>query len=426
MKFYSFLISAAFLLALSSVVIIGCKYDVAEPLWDKPAAGGITVTITSIEPVQAVPGVNTITIHGSGFTGAADTSVVHNVATGRDTAIVYNGVTFNGVKAEIMECSSTSIKVRRPNLTGDSITVNIATSIALVEAKSSIYKIDPVMERYGAFLDNFQVDAVVVDSAENVYVIADAAAPCRVFQVTPGGHTQVGTTLRAPMDAKIGPDGRLYYVGNNTSGFRDIDVVNLQTGIASLWYHHASVYFTCFDFDANGFIYAGSNRTRSLLKINTTHSAISSAADYTQDSILAVRVYNGYVYSVVQRFPALTVSRSLIADTSAAVGAKELVLDLTQVGMSLRNIVKSLAFSADGSKMYIGVAGTNSILIATDAMNIPISSDRVDILYKGILPTYCKHFCIGDRMYMLSGNTSPAVPWDLYRVDVGTSGSPHY
>jgi hypothetical protein len=424
MKVYSFLVIMAFSLAVSLVVLIGCKYDVTEPMWDKPAATSTTVTITSIEPAQATPGWNTITIHGSDFTGAVDTSVI--VASGIKTAIVYNGVTFNNVKAEVIECSSTSIKVRRPNLTGDSITVNVATTKALIEAKSSLYKIDPVKERYGSFLDNFQLDAIVVDNAENIYVIAeDPLSPFSILKVTQGAHLKIGNALRPPMDAKIGPDGRLYYVGNNTAGYRDIDAVNLQTGIATLWYHCTSQYLTCFDFDANGFIYAGSTRTKDLVKINPNHSNVANTTLYASDSILSVRVFNGYVYAVAQNFPHLAIYRNSIADTNI-VGPKELVLDLTQIGFNLRNIVKSLSFSADGSKMYIGTASSNAILIATDAMNLPITPDRVDILYKGILPSYCKHFCFGNMLYMISGSTSPAAAWDVYRVDVGTSGAPHY
>jgi hypothetical protein len=106
-------------------------------------------------------------------------------------------------------------------------------------------------------------------------------------------------------------------------------------------------------------------------------------------------------------------------------GNQELVIDLTQ-GIFGSRLIKAFSFSADGSKMYIGTNSPDPILIATDAMNIPITSDRVDILYKNILPPYCKQFCFGNMLYMISGNAVPAVNWTLYQVDVGTTGAPYY
>jgi hypothetical protein len=419
MKVYSFLIITAFLLAVSLVVLIGCKYDVAQPQYDKPAAASTTVTITSIEPAQeALPGVNTITIHGGDFTGAIDTS------------IAYNGVTFNNVRAEIIECTSTFIKLRRPNLTGDSITVNVATTKALLEAKFGLYKIDPVKAQYGSFVANVPLSTITVDNAGNLYVVETTTR--YIWKVTPGGQkTQVGgatfALTRAPSDVKIGPDGKLYYLNSvfpNTKEIRMVDL-NLPTGVDSLWCTLNPVKnVICGDFDANGYFYTGGRRS-GIVVIRPDRSQRADGY-YATDTISNVRVFNGYVY-IADR---TAIWRHSISDTSK-VGAPEQVLDLTQ-GIFASRLIKTFSFSGDGSKMYIGTDSPDPILIATDAMTIPITSDRVDILYKGILPSYCKQFCFGNmppnnsKLYMISGNTTPAVNWTVYQVDVGTTGAPYY
>jgi hypothetical protein len=425
MKVYSFLIITTFLLAVSLVVLIGCKYDVAEPMWDKSAATSTAVTITSIEPTQeALPGVNTITIHGSGFTGAIDTSVIHNVATGKDTSIAYNGVRFNNVNAEVIEFSSTSIKVRRPNLSGDSITVNVAATQALLEVKSGLYKIDPVKTQYGSFVANVPLSTVTVDNAGNLYVVETTTR--YLWKIASDGQkTQVGgatfALTRVPSDVKMGPDNKLYYLNNgfpNTKEIRMVDL-NLPTGVDSLWCTLNPVKnVICGDFDANGYFYTGGRRS-GIVVIRPDRSQRADGY-YATDTISNVRVFNGYVY-IADR---TAIWRHSISDTSK-VGAPEQVLDLTQ-GIFASRLVKTFSFSADGSKMYIGTDSPDPILIATDAMNIPITPDRVDILYKGILPSYCKQFCFGNMLYMISGNVSPAVAWTVYQVDVGTTGAPYY
>jgi WD40 repeat protein len=408
MKVYNFLIFTTFLLVVSLVVLIGCKYDVAQPSYDKPVAAHTTVTITSIDPPrEALPGANNITIYGGDFTGAIDTS------------IAYNGVFFNNVNADVIECSSTSIKVRRPNLTGDSITVNVATTKALIEAKSGLYKIDPVKERYGSFFDNFQLNTVTIDNTENLFVIK-GVTPFTVYKITPAGvKTVVGIAARAPLDAKIGPDGNLYYMGNGISGAKAVGMINMQTATDSLWYN-GTKYLACFDFDNNGYIYAGGSKTN-LLVIRPNKSVRQETSLYATDTIFAIRVFgtnpqNLYVAAGTATGHAIWVSS--LADTGN-VGGKTLFLDLSTTAYAY-NPIRSISFSADGSKLYLGFDSPDPILV------VDVATKNSDILYKGIIPNYCKHFCFGNKLYMISGKASPAVNWDVYRVDVGTTGAPYY
>jgi len=421
MKVYSFLIITAFLLAISLVVIIGCKYDVAEPQWYKPATSSTEVTITSIDPPQeAAPGVNIITIYGSGFDSAIDTSIVHNVSTNKDSTIIYQGINFDNVTADVIKITSTSISMHRPDIVSNSCIVKVLSSKALVKATIGPYKIDLVKSKSNAFLDNFPLGTVTIDANGNLYVIK-GVAPCTIFKVAPNGNkTAIGKATYLPTDAKISPQGNFYYL--NSQFQKRIYMIDMNGSTDST---KDSLRFTSLininygDFDDNGYFYAGGNMS-GMVVLRPDGSQRLESNYYSSDKILGIRVFNKYVYVAAGN----KIYRHSISDTSM-VGSQELVLDLAN-GIFSSRLIKTFSFSADGSKMYIGTDSTDPILIATDAMNIPITPDRVDILYKNILPANCKNFYFGKKLYMISGITQPAANWTLYQVDVGTTGAPYY
>jgi len=113
--------AASVALAASLAIVTGCKYDVADPMWDQPYTPPATPLISLIQPSSAPAGVNTITITGLHLDGVPDT----------------NGVYFNVTPAEVVSKSATSITVRRPNLVVDSCTVKIVSDSALVVTKKS-------------------------------------------------------------------------------------------------------------------------------------------------------------------------------------------------------------------------------------------------------------------------------------------------
>jgi hypothetical protein len=421
-----FFVRMIVLTALMLAILSGCKYDVAEPMWDNSPAASTEVAITNIDPAQATPGVNVITINGTGFAGALDTTVVHLL--NGDVTNIYRGVYFDNVAANIIECTPTTIKVLRPNLSGDTIRIKIVSDKALTVVKFGPYKIDAVVEPFGSFVANVPLSTVTVDNAGNLYVVETTTR--YLWKVAPDGQkttvmTRVGgdTALvltQAPSDLKISPDGRLFYLQSVFPRTKEIHMVDLNTPTVkdSLWYSFAPVKnVICGDFDANGYLYTAGRR--SGIQVIRPNRTKRDDGYYATDTVTSMRVFNGYVYAATRT----AIYRHSISDTSK-VGTPELVLDLTQ-GVSASRPIKALSFSADGSKMYIGTDSQYPILVA-DATSIPIPPGNVDILYQGILSPYCKQFCFGNYLYMISGNVAPAVNWILYKVDVGTTGAPYY
>ncbi len=452
MKSYRIYAMAFFIVASLMTVIVGCKYDVAEPQWYSPPPNSVIVTITGITPVQATAGVNYITILGTNLAGALDSTSVTkyyyyidslNV---RDSVLitnntfVHNGVYFNGMQATVVEASSSAIKVLRPDIVSDSCIIKIASNKSLALAKFSPYKITAIKEPYGSFTTNVPLSTLTLDKYGNLYVIEAVTTVVsssvsnflyNLWKISPsGGKTLLGylagetpqTQLTKPItlsDAKISPDGKLYYLQGAFPNSKDVHMIDLNspTLYDSLLLKQISPKISYGDFDANGYFYTGGSK--SGIVVIRPNRSIRMDGFYPQDTILSIRVFNNYVYVATRT----AFWRHSISDTSK-IGTQELVLDCTHTALASLPI-SGFSFSADGTMMYIGTNSQYPILIA-DATSFPISPNSVDFIYKGILPTYCRQICFGDNIYYISGNTTPAVNWLVYKVDVGTTGAPYY
>jgi hypothetical protein len=440
MKAYSFYALIFLFLASLITLLIGCEYDVTEPLWDKPPATTAIAVIDSIVPAQAAAGVNIITIYGKNLTGSLDSTFLHTFA-GRDTAIVYNGVYFDKSPATIVAASSTSIKVRRPNMTSDSIVVQVTPNLAYMGAKTSPYKIDPVIEKTGKFLTNVELSVIAVDNTENYYVLEKFSGISRtpLYKVTPSGKTLVDT-LKAltisPADAKISPlDGLLYMTGQSPlKPFNIIRRVNLATGsVENSWKTGVTTRgVTFFDFDANGNIYAGGYYipgqggagTSSGLVVVTPAGVLTITSYYatTNDVIQAICVYQGYVYVAYKTGAAPVKIARHTVDAGGNVGAPDVILDLSTTGSAFSSkIIRQISFASDGT-MYLGTNSTlpDPMLVVTPIGVIP---QEVDYFYKNIIPICGKYSACwgtGTILYVIVGNGG-SVEYDIYKIDMGVT-----
>lgn len=394
MKAYRFITVAALFIAAAMAFMTGCEYDVAQPLWYQDYTEPPSPQITKIEPdTVAKPGVNTITILGENF------------ATGAGTNIVY----FGTATADIFESSVTSIKVYRPNLATDTCTVKVVSSTALVAAKyPKTYRIDPVEEEYGGFLDGLPLSVAAVDQAENLYVVESGSRNIQKVSAS-GEKTVLGQATRAPTDASIGPDGRLYLPGNN----RAIDVADLTTGIVTRWLQlPAGKVVRCGDFDLNGYFYTGGARTD--LMIVAPDLTSRAAGVYPTIEIIAIRVHHGYLYLATRASatgPA-TIWRHAL-DASGNPGPQEQVIDMSVTEFASRTI-RALALAANGT-LYLATDSPDPFLM------VDAATQKAEILYKGILSPYCKHFAwgTGTNFYMISGDTDQGEVWTVFQVDAG-------
>jgi hypothetical protein len=415
MNVYRFLPMTFLLFGSLILCITGCKNDVTDPLWKSPPATTTIATIDSLVPAQALPGVSIITIYGKNLSGVLDTSKIPLTDT-TNNVFVYNGVYFNSTNADVVSTSSTVLKVRRPNMVTDSCWVKVVPNVALTGSQFGPYKISTVLERSDAYLvaDNIELSTVVVDNAENLYVLQRTLK--HVYKITPSGIKTKVDSLRTnvPVDAKISPvDGLMYITGTAlVNNNRQIRTFDLTTGTTNTNWTTLAIGVRRFDFDASGNIYAGGNAT-GFVSV-TPAKVVQTTAYYTAENILAIRVYQGYVYvaSKVGVAGASKIYRHSI-DASGNVGAQELVLDLGTTAFSTRTII-NIAFSSDGT-LYIGTNTSDPMLIATP--------QGVDFFYKSILPACNKlFFCwgTGTTLYLIGGE-GVGNEYGLYKISMGAT-----
>jgi hypothetical protein len=147
---------------------------------------------------------------------------------------------------------------------------------------------------------------------------------------------------------------------------------------------------------------------------------VKTPGSYASDDILAIRVYNGYVYVASRTYgtqnPVKIWRNQIIADN---LGAQELVLDFGATGEFSSRVVNDIAFSSDGV-MFVATDGDDPIL------SFDISNQKMDIYYKGIVSPYCKRLAWGkaNYLYLINGDATAGQTWTVYRLDMGIAGAP--
>ncbi|KAA0231717.1 hypothetical protein EDS67_00960 [candidate division KSB1 bacterium] len=130
---------------------------------------------------------------------------------------------------------------------------------------------------------------------------------------------------------------------------------------------------------------------------------------YAASEIIAVRVYNGFVYVAARA----TTSSSVIVwrhprDAAGNPGAQEMVIDLSATDYGSRTI-RGMMFAANGN-LYLATDSPDPIL------NVNPATNNVEILYRGILASYSKHFYwdTGTHFYMIRSDTILGEVWPVY------------
>jgi len=372
-----------------------CEYDVAEPPWEQDHTNPPTPVITSVEPAGAAsPGINTITIYGENFAANAEDNKVY----------------FDNIPAEIVDATSTAITVRRPNLVTDSSDIVVISYDAIEAATYGPYKINPVMERYGQFLDNVELKGLAVDDDENLYVLQPFEN--KLFRVPPGEEKiQIGNTSRLSYDLTMAPDGNLVIAVNQ----KYLNKFDLNTGQDTLFVDLPKKTSFC-DYDDNGMLYTiGRKSDLIIIAPDGSNTTLGVYGDYI---ITGMRVYNNYVYICGENTKAeaddaeFGVWRHEILDANGSLGPQELMLDWATTGDDYADSEPTgVAVTADGT-MYVSCDNENPIIVVTP-------DGRQDVFYKDILPYYAVKLIAGtsNYLYMILGTEE----YTIIRIDIGTN-----
>ena len=374
-------------------------------VWNPNDAGNSTPFISSISPPDsAYAGSQEITIYGGNF------------GDNKDSVFVY----FNTGLGEIISVDESSIIVIPPNIISDSVVIKIAAYRAFSFGKyEQNYILHPRILEYGDFdaLDE-SIWGLEADNNENLYVGLSIFPEGTIDKITPPlGNREyafINAVLQTPYSMRIGPDNNIYYVDGVNPYIIKQDLSNGSPSYDAL----PGIAFDL-DFDENGNLYCGGSG-QSLYRVTTDLSS-SIAADYTNISIRAIRVFNGFVYvggnysGTDNTVPTVGVWRNQILSSDGALGEREIVLHWDELAGVNSNIT-GITFDENGA-MYI----------SSDA-NIGIgffSEEGVfSELFPKIISSPIAKMTWGSKNYLYlnyRGN-----PRTIYRLDVGLSGATYH
>ncbi len=387
---YSFILIALF---------IRCEADNPASIYDPDKIGNPTPVITKLIPADSsLAGIGKITIIGENFSPTAEENLVF----------------FDKTKVEVISATETELKIKTPNIIGDSIGVKIAVQGAYLFSNVFNYKLAPAVWEYGDFDEYDDAYGLAMDSDENLYV---SLAGKKIVKVTPTGEQlDYSATLTDKASAmKMGPGGYIYYVNllqymfiiPPGGGTNEIFAI-LPGGVFDL------------DFDSNGNIFCGgSGKAIYCIKADGSNRTV---ADYNSIYIKSVRVYNGYVYIAGEYTGEDSIAvqigiwRNQILNADGDLGDAELVFDW---GSKFNYTVHSINFSANGD-LYVGTDAPEAIII--------IHPDgSYEPLYPGVIEPESYALCWGNRNYLYVNRRSidPAKK-RIIKINVQTNGAPYY
>ena len=158
---------------------------------------------------------------------------------------------------------------------------------------------------------------------------------------------------------------------------------------------------------------------RLCVVITKTDETSTTLGVYGSDRINAVRVFNGYVYLLVdlnksdEQHPDLAIWRHQILDANGSLGAQELILNWEETGVFAESDPLDFTFAQDGT-MYVATNNTYPILVVN-------TDNTQDILYKDILPEQALTIVWGaaNDLYMVQDGAEI-----LLRIFMGKPGAP--
>jgi len=421
------------------VLFAACDNDYPDSVWDEDDEGKPTPVITSISPADsALEGVQVIEINGENF------STEENL------------VFFNATLGTVISATSTKLLVQTPAIISDesqnyidSVRIRIAARGAYYfgeylysDSSRHPYRLKRAAIVYsgldgarGGSTGSNAPYALDCDKDGNLYV----ACAKVIYKITPNGLYGADTTAIQAYSAvitglKVGWNGNLYFLRNNkniytttTSGGTPAVFAKTNNNVSDL------------DFDQNGVMWAA-GKGDSVYAV-TSAKVVKGAYVYTNFTINAVRVFNGYVYfggtyaGTDPTIPTAGIWRHAITGTGI-LGDRELYFDWANYSGKTGDI-ETIIFDEDGN-LYVGAKETYNESTDPKTFNsggtalTKISSDgAAEPFYSSVLTDPVNYTAFyNNYLYIIrSPEASAAASIPTYRIiraEFANNGAPAY
>jgi len=385
---------------------LGCENETTPSLFDPNATGNPAPTIASIAPaLSALAGVDLLTITGSNFSANKSDNFVY----------------FNDLLAEVVQASTTELKVKAPILVKDSIKVRIAVFKAERFSNIMLYKLEAAVVEPIAFKSFEQPWGITCDADGNVYFsLVSSEVGVGVKKMTPAGSLSdyspkpPGIPTRYS-SLKFGPGGFLY----GATLERRLLQIPAGGGAAITWVAipnppGALLNFYDLDFDAAKNIWAaGNNEFIYRIKPDKSFKDFPFKAN-----VRSVRVYNDYVYLAGNRDGAEKVWRLRLISADE-VGPEEEYFNFATINPPAGAGIYAMTFAADGD-MYIGAD-------APAAFYVVHPNKSVEPFYPGLFVPKTLFFAWGKNteLYVVREKAGSAAQ-TMIRVNMRKNSAPYY
>ncbi len=345
-------ITLALLITFGGILLLGgCTEETDHgKVWPPDTRNDdIRATITKIYPEAnsmdpdsvAFVGVGYIYIEGQGFSANPEDDRVY----------------FNGERGDVVEASSTKLKVKIPVLSADSVTVHVSVKGQL---KFASYKgqdfffplrVKSATAVFKAIDEFTDATGLAVDSQDRLYILTTDKKILQLVHPDSVAKEYATSTFITTPCMRVGPDGALYLTRGIKSFYR-VEEGGKTTKIVS-----AKTKVSYFDFDEDLNIYAGGKGgTIDLIRPDLTVKTVANYPDYYINSL---RVYDGYVYVAVsyQGSDSTVIQEGIYKNRILAdsLGANELVFDWKSFAGRFGPEIQSITFDEDG-EMFIGLS----------------------------------------------------------------------
>jgi len=389
-----------------SLVMFSCEDpNYPENIWDEDYQGNSSPSISSVEPEgSAFAGIDTLTINGQNFSENSSANLVY----------------FNNMLGNVINATSTSLKVVTPNLVSDSVQIRVAVQGAFLFADhSSLYTLTAAVSDYGPFDQFTDIFSLDLDRDENLIVSMDGSPNAEFWIVDTNQDSAVWSgALAKASGMKLGPTGSIYFVNYQRFLYKDEQGTPKEN---SEIFKRLNGNATDLDFDSYGNLFAGgAGSTIDVVDINDDGgltSGVTEAKNLDTLDILSLRVLNDYLYVLTTTVASdQAIYKMQILDDSGSLGDIELVFDWSSYTNKL------------SSALCFTLSEAGDLFVGSDSDDQPltyIQNGNASGFYSSILTAPISYMAWGNSNYLYLINKTEETN-RVQRVDTRMSGADYY
>ena len=375
-----------------------------ENIWDEDDQGNASPSISSVEPEAAFAGIDTLTISGQNFSENTSENLVY----------------FNNMLGEVINATSTSLRVITPNLVSDSVQIRVAVQGAFLFADhSSLYTLTAAVLDYGPFDQFTDIFSLDLDRDENLIVSMDGTPNAEFWIVDTNQDSAVWSgALAKGSGMKLGPTGSVYFVNYQRFLYKDEQGTPKEN---SEIFKRLNGNATDLDFDSYGNLFVGgAGSTVDVVDINDDDgltSGVTEAKNLDTLDILSLKVFNDYLYVLTTTVTSdQAIYKMQILDDSGSLGDLELVFDWSAYTNKL------------SSALCFTLSESGDLFVGSDSDDQPltyIQNGNASGFYSSILTAPISYMAWGNSNYLYLINKTEETN-RVQRVDTRMSGADYY